>query len=84
VFEPGTDKPLCGCIDHIILEHQGIKIGILGLAELEWLDTIIHLTEDDYDYEDFIKSAIKWVKKLKSKGAEIIIALTHLRLPNDK
>ena len=77
-------KQLADCIDHIILEHQGVKIGIIGLVEQEWLDSIICLEEDDYDYEDFIKHGKKWCKKLREQGCDIIIALTHMRMPNDK
>jgi 5'-nucleotidase len=67
IFEYGTTDPLCGCLDHYIMDHKGVKIGFLGLAEDEWLDSIITLNEDDYEYEDFVKSAKKWVKILKEK-----------------
>jgi len=77
-------KQLADALDHIILEHQGVKIGIIGLAEEEWLDSIICLEEDDFEYEDFIKTAKKWCKRLREEGCEIIIALTHMRMPNDK
>mmetsp|Transcript_18657 Transcript_18657/g.18328 ORF Transcript_18657/g.18328 Transcript_18657/m.18328 type:complete len:389 (-) Transcript_18657:38-1204(-) len=42
------------------------------------------MEEDDYVYEDFIKSANKWCPKLREQGCELIIALTHMRMPNDK
>jgi 5'-nucleotidase len=84
VFDSKTKEPLAEAIDHIILDHNGIKIGIIGLAEEEWLDAIISLEEDDYIFEDFVKSGRKWCKKLREEGCELIIALTHMRLPNDK
>lgn len=72
-------------LDHIILEHNGVKIGVIGLAEEEWLDCIMGMEEDDYTFEDFIESGKKWSKKLKEEeGCEVVIALTHMRLPNDE
>lgn len=84
VFDSKTNKPLGDSIDHIILDRDGVKIGIIGLAEEEWLDSVITLEEDDYIYEDFIKSGKKWCQKLREEGCEIVIALTHMRMPNDK
>ncbi|CAI2365170.1 unnamed protein product [Moneuplotes crassus] len=84
VLDSHTNEPLGETLDHIILEHEGIKIGIIGLAESEWLDSIVSMEEDDYVYEDFIKSANKWCPKLREQGCELIIALTHMRMPNDK
>ena len=84
VTDTQTNKPLADALDHVILEHEGIKIGIIGLAEEEWLDSIVSLEEDDFIFEDFIKSGRKWCKKLREEGCEIVIALTHMRMPNDK
>lgn len=84
VIDAETKGPLADALDHVILEHEGHKIGIVGLAELEWLDSIVSLEEDDYEYEDFVKSGKKWCKKLREEGCDIVIALTHMRMPNDK
>eukprot|EP00343_Euplotes_focardii_P012217 CAMPEP_0205834460 /NCGR_PEP_ID=MMETSP0206-20130828/50775_1 /ASSEMBLY_ACC=CAM_ASM_000279 /TAXON_ID=36767 /ORGANISM="Euplotes focardii, Strain TN1" /LENGTH=396 /DNA_ID=CAMNT_0053141477 /DNA_START=173 /DNA_END=1364 /DNA_ORIENTATION=- len=84
VFDSKTKLPLGETLDHIIIEHDGIKMGLIGLAESEWLDSIVALEEEDYIYEDFIKSGRKWCKKLREEGCEMVIALTHMRLPNDK
>lgn len=84
VISTHTGKPLADTLDHVILEHAGVKIGIIGLAEEEWLGSIVGLEETDYEYEDFIKSGKKWCQKLREEGCEIIIALTHMRMPNDK
>lgn len=85
VYEPGYESQLWGCLDHLIIEHEGIKVGLFGLAEEEWIDTLIFVGPDDYEYEDFIKWAKKWAKALKEEeGCDIVIALTHMRMPNDK
>ena len=84
VFDSQTNLPLANTLDHLILEHEGVKIGLIGLAEVEWLDSIVSLEEEDYIFEDFVKSGKKWCEKLRESGCEIIIALTHMRMPNDK
>ena len=38
VLDPalGEDVPLGGCQKSVVLERQGVKIGIIGLGEREW------------------------------------------------
>ena len=84
VNNPESNTPLGDTIDHLILTHEGVKIGIIGLSELELLENITALEEDDYVYQDFIKCARNWCAKLREEGWEIIIALTHMSLANDK
>lgn len=56
------------------------KIGLIGLAEIEWVQTLMCLTVDDVKYEDFVSCANRYAKKLRvEEGCEIVIALTHMR-----
>ena len=82
--KPLNNTPLGDIIDHLILTHEGVKIGIIKLSELGLLENITALEEDDYIYQDFIKSTRNWCAKLREEGWEIIIALTHMNLANDK
>ncbi|CAI2363335.1 unnamed protein product [Moneuplotes crassus] len=84
VWDSKTKKIFGDCTDHHIMEHQGFKIGFIGLAELEWLGVCPYIEEEDYDYEDFVKCARRWCEDLKSQGCDLIIALTHMRVKNDK
>lgn len=52
-----------------IKEAGGIKIGIFGVSE--------EIEGNAYTYEDPIKAAADSVKKLRSKGAKVIIALVY-------
>jgi 5'-nucleotidase len=83
VFDPKTKKPLGDCVDHVILEHEGVKIGIMGLAEYEWLDCVPCFDEDDYEYEDYVHTAKKWIKYFQEQNWCLMIALTHMRIKND-
>ena len=46
--------------------------------------TLATISEDEIEYEDFVVCARRLVAELKGDGAEIVIALTHMRVPNDR
>ena len=66
-----------------IIEWKGVKIGLMGLAEKEWIDTLPNLPEHGCIYVDFISEAERIAASLREEGAQIVIALTHMREPND-
>lgn len=73
-----------GQVFHII-ERGGIKFGIIGLIEEEWLSTLATLDPCDVIYEDFVTKGQELAKMLKSEphNVDYVIALTHFRKPND-
>ncbi|KAL8786022.1 MAG: hypothetical protein Q9213_003003 [Squamulea squamosa] len=85
VLDPalGEDVALANCEKTKILESSnGIKIGLIGLAEREWLDTINSLPPD-LVYKSASETAKALIPSLRDQGADIIIALTHAREPSD-
>ncbi|KAL4963480.1 putative 5'-nucleotidase [Aspergillus stella-maris] len=85
VLDPalGQDVPIANCEKTCMLtSSNGIKIGVIGLGEREWLGTINSLPPD-LIYKSASKTAIELVPKLREQGAEIIVAVTHQREPND-
>jgi 5'-nucleotidase len=68
VFVPGTKNPIGHATDHLIVHHKGIKIGMIGVAEEEWLTSIISLNKEDYEFQDFISTSKQWVDILREKG----------------
>jgi 5'-nucleotidase len=66
----------------MLTSSNGIKVGVIGLAEREWLDTINSLPPN-LIYKSASATAKELVPALREQGAEIIIALTHQREPND-
>ncbi|QDS72986.1 hypothetical protein FKW77_008857 [Venturia effusa] len=66
----------------MLTSSNGIKIGVIGLAEREWLDTINSLPPN-LIYKSASATAKELVPGLREQGAEIVIALTHQREPND-
>ncbi len=67
---------------HMLTSSNGIKIGLIGLGEREWLATINSLPPDIV-YKSASETAKELVPQLRAEGAEIIIAITHMREPND-
>ncbi|KAK3306302.1 Metallo-dependent phosphatase-like protein [Chaetomium strumarium] len=67
---------------HMITASNGLRIGLLGLGEREWLETINALPPNIV-YRSATEVARELVPQLRAQGADIVIALTHMREPND-
>jgi len=55
----------------------------IGLVEKEWLDTLSTINPSEVTYTDYVESGQAIAKELRAKGCNFIIALTHMRTPND-
>lgn len=79
--------------EYHIITRPGWKIGVIGLAEYGWVCTLNTLDIDSIVFEDFVECGerlARMLSKVKTKplgterGCNYIIALTHMRVPNDK
>eukprot|EP00968_Pinguiococcus_pyrenoidosus_P026713 scaffold7328_cov314-Pinguiococcus_pyrenoidosus.AAC.52 len=70
--------------DRILIEWEGYRIGLMGLVEGEWVDTLGMVDPEDLVYFDFVTVGNRIAAELREAGAEIVIALTHMRVPNDE
>jgi 5'-nucleotidase len=66
------------------MDWHGIKIGIMGLVEYEWLATLATLNADDVKYIDFVEEGRRLSHLLRAQGCKVLVALTHMRMPNDR
>ncbi|GIK06005.1 hypothetical protein Aspvir_010123 [Aspergillus viridinutans] len=85
VLDPalGPDVSIANCEKTAMLtSSNGLKVGVIGLGEREWLGTINFLPPD-LIYKSASKTALELAPKLRQQGADIIIAVTHQREPND-
>jgi len=73
---------LGGAVQRVILQWQGWRVGLLGLAEAEWLD-ILGACDKELVYEDFCQAASREAKQLRAEGCDLVVALTHMRLNNE-
>ena len=76
-----TGKRLEGTTDKRLFEWNGVRVGLIGLAG-DWLNST--KGADKLKILDPITSAKGLVKDLKAKGADIIIALTHMDIGEDR
>ncbi|GAB5360271.1 hypothetical protein AAMO2058_000613300 [Amorphochlora amoebiformis] len=78
-----SGKPIGEALECVIVEHAGMKIGIFACAE-DWTTLMPLQPEDGLKYHDFIEYSRKMVKRLQKEKTDLIIAITHSRLPNDE
>lgn len=79
----GRRVGLIGMHDNIVTCRDNM-MWLLGMVEQEWLDTLATINTDQVDYEDYVVAANKLAAQLREKdGCEVVIALTHMRTPND-
>jgi 5'-nucleotidase len=66
----------------ILNSSNNIKVGCIGLGEREWLATINSLPPN-LEYKSASGTSDQLTPQLRKDGAEIVIAITHQREPND-
>lgn len=59
------------------------QIGCIGLVEEEWLATLATVDPSEVIFQDYVELGTKLSKQLRDEGADLVIALTHMRLHND-
>ena len=73
---------------YTIIEHEGVRIGLIGLMEVEWVETISCFSSSAITVADFCEVGSQLAKMLKNPQLEykcdLVIALTHMRWPNDR
>lgn len=55
----------------------------MGLVEKEWLDTLPTIDPNEVTYIDYVEAGNRLADDLEKEGCDVIIALTHMRTPND-
>ncbi|EKX34505.1 hypothetical protein GUITHDRAFT_61689, partial [Guillardia theta CCMP2712] len=83
-WDARTGERLAGGKETAMVEHGGWRIGVMGLIEEEWLATLATLDQDEVIYRDYVEVGRELEQKLRREGADVVIALTHMRRPNDR
>jgi len=78
LVNPDTLKPVAGCVKDVIVQRNGVSVGIMGLCE-NWLSLCPHISSSEVLYLDIFETARKCFGDLRRRGAEVVIALTHCR-----
>ncbi|KAJ5593807.1 uncharacterized protein N7459_000015 [Penicillium hispanicum] len=85
VLDPalGNGVPIANCGKTCMLtSSNGIKVGVIGLGEREWLGTINSLPPD-LIYKSATETAKELAPQLRKQGAELVVVVSHQREPND-
>lgn len=62
-----------------------IKVGFFGLAGPDWLGQMCPIVTEKLDYIDYVEKGREMANFLKTQmDCKLVIALTHMRLPDDK
>jgi len=86
VFDGLTGESIANTVTYKLLHFKGVVIGLIGLAEAEWIDTLPKLPDHGkgLKYLDFVSEGRRMAQYLRNEcGAHVVIALTHMREPND-
>ena len=70
-------RQLAGGHTTLIVEHEGWKLGFMGLIEQEWLATLATIEPEEVHYRDFVEVAHELCKELRSKGCDLVIGVTQ-------
>lgn len=81
-----SDKQVEGTLRSWVCEVQGIRIGCIGLVEKDWIATVPAFPPS-FRYRSMVSMARKLSMELRDPAGEhrcdLVVALTHCRLPND-
>lgn len=55
----------------------------MGLVEQDWIETLPN-TSCELSYEDFVTAGHRYAVRLRAEGCTLIVALTHMRMHNDR
>ena len=81
VFGPGGE-PALGTVDLHMMEASGYKIGFFGVLAVE-TDTLSS-PGPEIDFGPIIETAAVAVEQLQEQGADLIVALTHDDIADDR
>lgn len=82
VVDKKTGRTFAGTPDFLIREFDGVKVGIFGITLPETMTT--SRPGPDVDILDPCATASRIVPQIRARGAQVVIALTHLSMQEDK
>jgi 5'-nucleotidase / UDP-sugar diphosphatase len=82
VIDKRNKAPFAGTARYDIREFGGVKIGIMGLVLPD--TQITSRPGPDLDFQDPCKTSLKLIPEMRARGAQLIVALTHLSMAEDK
>lgn len=82
VIDKATGKPFGGASPYIIRKLGGVRVAIFGLLLAD--TATMSNPGTGVRFDDAVKTGRQVARKLRRQGADIVIALTHLPMQQDK
>src|SRR5882762_11387536 len=82
VIDKKTGKTFADTPEFVVREFEGVKVAIFGIVLQETLQT--SRPGPNVDIQDPCATAARVIPKIRAAGAQVIIALTHLSMGEDK
>jgi 5'-nucleotidase len=67
-----TKQPLADAKLKHILQVDNLKIGLIGLVEQEWIETLSTIGYDDLIYQSFVDTGKRLANELKANDVNLI------------
>ncbi|SNX53306.1 5'-nucleotidase C-terminal domain-containing protein [Thermoanaerobacterium sp. RBIITD] len=85
VYDKTTGKPVNYTKPYVLLERDGVKIGIIGIVDnKEFPDIIMPAFIKDVDFKDPVPIVNDLAQQLRKNGAQIVVVLAHMGAITDK
>jgi 5'-nucleotidase len=79
-----TGLPLCDAAEAVALEVGPWRVGVVGLVEASWVETLATVKPAAVAWEEPLAAALRLSARLReAHGVHVVLALTHMRLVND-
>lgn len=82
VVDRRTGRSFGGMPPFVIRNFNGVKVGIFGLLTPETAKA--SSPGKDVRFLDPYKTAARVVRQMRARGAKVVVAITHLAMPEDK
>jgi 2',3'-cyclic-nucleotide 2'-phosphodiesterase/3'-nucleotidase len=85
VYDKTTGEPVSYIKPDVMLEKDGVKIGVIGVVDdKEFATSILPALIKNVDFKDPVPIVNQLAKDLKSQGAQIVVVLAHMGAYTDK
>jgi len=78
LYRQGTEEPVDWVKPYLIVEINGVKVGIIGLALKETPDVTAAKHLEGLAFGDYEPALRRWVPVVRAQGAEIILVEAHV------
>lgn len=78
IYDKATNKPVTYAKPYAITDVDGVKVAFIGLATPETADKTKAENVKDVEFKDPVEILPQYIKEVRDKGAQVVIALTHL------